>query len=72
MTTKFILIKQFFSTIIEKGFILFIVIISLTLGFVIGNIYTSRQIQIMAANHAAGQYNPNTGIFEWNKNIKKL
>jgi hypothetical protein len=72
MATKFILIKQWFSIIIEKGFILFIVIISLTLGFVCGSIYTNRQLQIMAANHAAGHYNPNTGIFEWNKNVKKL
>lgn len=56
-----------FSNIIEKITVLFIIMLSLTLGFVSGIIYTNKETKSLAVYHDAGQFNPTTGIFEWKR-----
>lgn len=70
MITKLATFKRnpTFSNIIENVTILFIIILSLTLGFVSGIIYTNKEIKTLAAYYDAGRFNPNTGVFEWKKN----
>jgi hypothetical protein len=70
MITKIATIKRnpTFSNIIEKVTILFIIILSLTLGFVSGIIYTNKETKTLAAYYDVGRFNLNTGVFEWKKN----
>lgn len=70
MITKLATIKRNpnFSNIIEKVTILFIIILSLTLGFVSGIIYTNKETKTLMVYCDIGKFNPNTGAVEWKKN----